>query len=234
MPVRAGGRSGSPVVWRIPPIASPIEPKPGSAARGPVCPKPETCTSTTPGFVGRELVGYDMPHRASVPGLKFSRTTSQPRRDATHRVLPARIAQVDGDRPLVARDRRPPEAATVDAHAVAPHDVADAGRFDLDHVGAEVAEQLPGERAGDERAELEDAHACERRAAGVSDVLVTGGTVGSRARPTRRSHGLRTERPLRCAQGRAGRVRPRHRAPGRADLPRRSARSRAIRTSRRR
>ena len=32
--------------------------------------------------------------------------------------------------------------------------------------------------------------------------------------------GLRTERPLRCAQGRAGRVRPRHRAAGRADLPR--------------
>ena len=50
MPVRAGGRSGSPVVCRIPPIASPIEPKPGSAARGPVCPKPETCTSTTPGL----------------------------------------------------------------------------------------------------------------------------------------------------------------------------------------
>ena len=39
----------------------------------------------------------------------------------------------------------------------------------------------PGERAGDERAELEDAHACEGCASGVSDVLVTGGTVGSRA-----------------------------------------------------
>ena len=33
-PVRAGGRSGSPVVWRMPPIASPIEPKPGSARAG--------------------------------------------------------------------------------------------------------------------------------------------------------------------------------------------------------
>ena len=83
------------------------------------------------------------------------------------RFLPARVAQVDGDRPLVARDRRPPEAATVDAHAVTPHDVADAGRLDLDHLGAEVTEQLPGERPGDERAELEDAHARERRAAAV-------------------------------------------------------------------
>ena len=54
-PVRAGGRSGSPVVCRIPPIASPIEPKPGSLARGPVCPKPETCTSTTPGFAAASV-----------------------------------------------------------------------------------------------------------------------------------------------------------------------------------
>ena len=40
MPARAGGRSGSPVVKRTPPIASPIAPKPGSCARGPVWPKP--------------------------------------------------------------------------------------------------------------------------------------------------------------------------------------------------
>ena len=84
-------------------------------------------------------------------------------------VLTTRVAQVDRDRSLVARDRRPPEAAAVDAHAVAPHDVADAGRLDLDHVGAEVAEQLARERARDERAELEDAQAGERCAA-VSDV----------------------------------------------------------------
>ena len=37
------------------------------------------------------------------------------------------------------------------------------GRLDLDHLGAEVTEQLAGERSGDERAELEDAQARERR-----------------------------------------------------------------------
>ena len=51
MPHRAGGRSGSPVVCRMPPTASPMDPNPASAARGPVCPKPETCTMTTPGLV---------------------------------------------------------------------------------------------------------------------------------------------------------------------------------------
>ena len=36
------------------------------------------------------------------------------------------------------------------------------GRLDLDDLGAEIAEQLAGERPGDERAELEDAQAGQR------------------------------------------------------------------------
>jgi putative transposase len=36
MPARAGGRSGSPMRCRSPPMASPMDPNPGSAARGPV------------------------------------------------------------------------------------------------------------------------------------------------------------------------------------------------------
>src|SRR6478752_844787 len=75
IPARAGGRSGSPVVWRTPPIASPIAPKPGSCARGPVWPNPETCTSTSPVFAAPS-VAWSMPQRSSVPGLKFSITTS--------------------------------------------------------------------------------------------------------------------------------------------------------------
>ncbi len=50
IPQRAGGRSGSPVVWRIPPTASPTDPNPGSDDLGPVWPKPDTCTITRPGF----------------------------------------------------------------------------------------------------------------------------------------------------------------------------------------
>ena len=50
IPQRAGGRSGSPVVWRIPPIASPIEPNPASSDRGPVWPKPDTWATMIPGL----------------------------------------------------------------------------------------------------------------------------------------------------------------------------------------
>ena len=93
--------------------------------------------------------------------MKFSSTTSQ--RAAIRRATSRpRVAQVDRDRPLVARDRRPPQALAVDAHAVAPHDVARSGRLDLHDVGAEIAEQLARERTGDERAELEDAQAGQR------------------------------------------------------------------------
>ena len=100
-----------------------------------------------------------MPHRSSVPGLKFSSTTSTCAASRRTTLAAALVAQVDRDRPLVARDRRPPEAAPVVEHAPPAHRVAGPGRLDLDHVGAEVAEQLARERAGDERAELEDAQA---------------------------------------------------------------------------
>ena len=48
------------------------------------------------------------------------------------------------------------------------------------------------------------------------------------------ANGLRTQRPLRRAEGAPRRVRQRDRAAGRAGVPRRSAPSRATRTSRRR
>ncbi|MCP9968594.1 hypothetical protein LUX39_28660 [Actinomadura madurae] len=38
MPARDGGLSGSPVTYRMPPIASPIEPNPARGAYGPSCP----------------------------------------------------------------------------------------------------------------------------------------------------------------------------------------------------
>ena len=51
MPARAGGRSGSPVTYRRPPIASPIEPYPARGAYGPVWPKPVTRVMISPGLV---------------------------------------------------------------------------------------------------------------------------------------------------------------------------------------
>ncbi len=48
--MRDGGAPGLPVVCRMPPTASPMLPKPASAARGPVWPKPEIWVSTSPGL----------------------------------------------------------------------------------------------------------------------------------------------------------------------------------------
>jgi hypothetical protein len=75
MPARTGGLSGSPITYRIPPIASPIEPKPARLAYGPVCPYPVTRVTIRPGLVCHSVSGAS-PQRSSVPGRKFSTTTS--------------------------------------------------------------------------------------------------------------------------------------------------------------
>src|SRR5262249_39848471 len=71
-------------------------------------------------------------------------------------------SEVDRDHALVARERRPPEAAAVEELAPLPHRIAGLGALDLDDLGAEVTEQLAGEGTGDEAAELEHPHAVER------------------------------------------------------------------------
>src|SRR5215210_5115577 len=75
IPTRGGGRSGKPVTYLIPPMASPIDPNPAWSLYGPVCPYPEARTMTRPGFVSLRSP-YPRPHLSSVPGLKFSTTTS--------------------------------------------------------------------------------------------------------------------------------------------------------------
>ena len=197
----------------MPPIASPIEPKPGLGRARAGLAEPRDVHEDDAGVVGRERRRSRGPSRASVPGLKFSSTTSQRARDATRDVTAARVAQVDRDRTLVAGDRRPPEAPAVDADAVAAHDVAGAGRLDLDDVGAEIAEQLARERPRDERAELEHAQAGQRGVRHGPKSRVSHASRGGR-------NGVRTERPHRRAEGQARRVRQRGRPARRADLPR--------------
>src|SRR5215211_2248948 len=75
IPTRGGGRSGKPVTYRIPPIASPMDPNPAWSLYGPVCPYPETRTMTRPALRLFKSP-YPRHHRSSVPGLKFSTTTS--------------------------------------------------------------------------------------------------------------------------------------------------------------
>src|SRR5215212_3653166 len=75
IPTRGGGRSGYPVTCRIPPMASPMDPNPAWSLYGPVCPYPETRTMTRPALISLKF-SYPRPHFSSVPGLKFSTTTS--------------------------------------------------------------------------------------------------------------------------------------------------------------
>src|SRR5829696_8997948 len=75
MPTRGGGRSGYPVTCLIPPMASPMDPNPAWSLYGPVCPYPDTRTMTRPGLIPLRS-SYPRPHFSSVPGLKFSTTTS--------------------------------------------------------------------------------------------------------------------------------------------------------------
>src|SRR4029078_6829877 len=89
------------------------------------------------------------------------------------------------DRSLVAGDRRPPQAAPVDAHTPRAHRVAGAGRLDRQHLGPEVAEQLTRERPRDEAPELEHAQARER-AGGFLD-RVHRGKIPTRTTTRRRS-----------------------------------------------
>src|SRR5215204_3609818 len=75
MPTRGGGRSGYPVTCLIPPMASPIDPNPAWSLYGPVCPYPDTRTMTRLGLISLRSP-YPRSHLSSVPGLKFSTTTS--------------------------------------------------------------------------------------------------------------------------------------------------------------
>ncbi len=70
-----GGPSAVPVRWANPLIASASVPNPAREAYGPVCPKPVIRAITRPGLTRCSSSG-PMPQRSSVPGRKFSTSTS--------------------------------------------------------------------------------------------------------------------------------------------------------------
>ena len=72
-------------------------------------------------------------------------------------------AEIERDAFLVPRLHRPPERPALVA-SVTPvaERIGLSGRLDLDHLGAHVAEQAPGERPREQRAELDHPHARER------------------------------------------------------------------------
>ena len=80
---------------------------------------------------------------------------------------PLWLAQVEGDRLLVALLREPGIAvAALARRAELAQRVAEAGLLDLDDLGAELAEDGGGERPGDEGREVDDSDAVERQRCG--------------------------------------------------------------------
>ena len=89
-------------------------------------------------------------------------------------VLALGAAQVERDRALVARLHLPPDGGAVLDQAPVAQRVAGAGRLDLDDVGAEFAERLAGERAGDQLAHLDHAQALQRAWSGDAHAGASG------------------------------------------------------------
>ena len=108
-------------------------------------------------------------HCSSVPGRKFSTTTSAVAASRRNRSWPSARAQVERDALAAAALDRPEQrvravVAGVDERTDLAHEVAAARLLDLDDLGALLAEQARAERRGDARAEVEDAQARERTA----------------------------------------------------------------------
>ncbi len=149
-----GGPSGSPVMAANPLIASASVPNPGRFAYGPVWPKPVTRATTRPGLRSWSTLGAEAPalegagaevldHHVGVAAS--SRNTS----------WPSGVREHQRDALLVAAEHLPPQPDAVRAAAVGARGVA-ARVLDLDHLGAEVAEQRRGQRAREEGGDVED------------------------------------------------------------------------------
>src|SRR5829696_6606065 len=78
------------------------------------------------------------------------------------------LADVDGDGLLVPPERPPHHRRLAAGEPPAPDLVADPGLLDLDHFGAELAEQPPRSGRRDEVAELQHPDTQQRRATGAA------------------------------------------------------------------
>ena len=125
---------------------------------------------------GSRSVG-PMFQRSSVPGRKFSTTTSAVAASRRNRSWPSARAQVERDALAAAALDRPEQrvrapSSSVDERPDLAHEVAAAGLLDLDDLGALLAEQAGAERRGDAGAEVEDAQPRERAVTAHSPALL--------------------------------------------------------------
>ncbi len=74
-----------------------------------------------------------------------------------HGLAPLVAAQVEHDRLLVAVDRAVEHRGVAGFEPPVAQFVAGAGAFDLDHLGAEITEDLPGPGSGEHARQIEDA-----------------------------------------------------------------------------
>src|SRR5262245_55232625 len=77
-------------------------------------------------------------------------------RQAVDRLHPARVAQVQRERALVAVGDPAERRGVAHARVIGAHGVADARLLDLEHVGAEVGQERGRERSREEPREVED------------------------------------------------------------------------------
>ena len=98
------------------------------------------------------------------PGRKFSISTSEPLAEPPDRVESLRGLEVDRHRALVPVERE--VVGGVRSHEGRPpltRVVAFAGTLDLDHVGAQIAQDLGRERSGEHPGEVQDADTGQRK-----------------------------------------------------------------------
>ena len=86
-----------------------------------------------------------------------------------HDGLPLPRPDIQGDAFLVARDNGPPDRFPFPPF---PHRVAAPGQLNLDHLGAQVRQQLPAERPGDELSEFENAYPFEGAGSSIVPVII--------------------------------------------------------------
>ena len=142
-------------------MASPMAPKPACCEYGPVWPKPETRIMISRGLMA-DSCSQPRPHFSRVPGRKFSSRKSDFATSCFRMSWPSACRRSSVMAFLLrATTGHQSDLPCGLLAAPVPHRVALARRLDLDHLGAEVAEQLAAERAREQRAEF-DARAARR------------------------------------------------------------------------
>ena len=116
---------------------------PACRASGPVCPYPDMRSMTSPGLSSCSC-SQPMPHSSSLPGLKFSTTTSASAASRLTAAWPSALRRSDRQGALVAGLHLPPDRGSVPEKPPFPERIAGSLGLDLDDVGTEIRQGLGG------------------------------------------------------------------------------------------